>query len=243
MLVVCPGCNTNYSIDERTISGSTTRLICRECGTETIVAMQGAPESSTSSQTRGATQTPPSQADSAATTASTAVTSAGARAPEPSAAEHAVSCPSCGHRFVPSAEPASAAKKSQPDRPHSKLLLVEDQGYFIQLTKDALGPDFEVTAVNDVPGAEKALTQDRYDLVILDLSLQGNQDGRGLLRSIHKRSIPVLIFTARDESDFYGSVWEDLKAAGATDILLKGVNVGEELKRKVVGIVGMKPAK
>lgn len=229
MLVVCPGCNTNYSIDERTISGDTTRLICRECGTETIVAMQGTPAASTAAPTR-ATQPPPPRPDAAAAATPTA------------AAEHAVSCPSCGHRFVPGVDSTAPSKKSRPERTQSKLLLVEDQGYFIQLTKDALGPDFEVTAVNDVPGAEKALTQDSYDLVILDLSLQGNQDGRGLLRSIHKRSIPVLIFTARDESEFYGSVWEDLKAAGATDILLKGVNVGEELKRKVVAIVGMKPA-
>jgi len=239
MLVVCPGCNTNYSIDERTISGDTTTLICRECGTETIVAMQGAPEASTAAPPR-ATQPPPPRPDAAAAAAATAA--ADARAPEQAAPEHSVSCPSCGHRFVPGADPTAAPKKSRPDRAHSKLLLVEDQGYFIQLTKDALGPDFEVTAVNDIPDAEKALAQDRYDLVILDLSLQGNQDGRGLLRSIHKRSIPVLIFTAREESEFYGSVWEDLKTAGATDILLKGVNVGEELKRKVVAIVGLKPA-
>ncbi len=223
MLVVCPGCNTNYSIDERTLSGVSTRLICRECGTETIVALQGTQEAAPAAPAAA----PEARAGRTA--------DPGAPAAEP------VSCPGCGHRFVPGAE-AVTARPRRATKTASKLLLVEDQGYFIQLTRDALGPDFEVTAVSEVSAAEQALNQDRFDLVILDLSLQGNQDGRSLLRSIHRRAIPILIFTARDESEFYGSAWDDLKAAGATDILLKGVNVGEELKRKVVAIVGAKPA-
>ena len=238
MLIVCPGCNTNYSIDERTISGAGAKLNCRECGTQTIVAMQGTQEEVSSAS------------HAAAAVAAVAATEAAARTADPgSGAPQQVSCPSCGHRFDPSAEaPAGRALSSarptsvpRAARAQTRLLLVEDQGYFIQLTKDALGSDFEVTAVSELSGAEQALNQDRFDLVILDVSLQGNQDGRRLLKAIHKRAIPVLIFTARDESEFYGAVWDELKAAGVMDILLKGVNVGEELKRKVVAIVGGKP--
>jgi len=243
MLIVCPGCNTNYSIDERTISGVAAKLNCRECGTQTIVALQGTHEEASSA----------SHASGSSTAADAAAAEAAARTADPGAgAAPQVSCPSCGHRFDPSAEapaarapssarPTSAPTVPRPARAQARLLLVEDQGYFIQLTKDALGPDFEVTAVSELSGAEQALNQDRFDLVILDLSLQGNQDGRRLLKTIHKRAIPILIFTARDESEFYGAVWDELKVAGVMDILLKGVNVGEELKRKVVAIVGGKP--
>lgn len=246
MLIVCPGCNTTYSIDERTISGAGARLNCRECGTQTIVALQGTQEEASSA-------THASGSSTAAATTAEAATETAARTADPGAASALqVSCPSCGHRFDPSAEaPAVRAQSSarstsastapRPTRAQTRLLLVEDQGYFIQLTKDALGTDFEVTAISELSGAEQALNQDHFDLVILDLSLQGNHDGRRLLKAIHKRAIPILIFTARDESEFYGAVWDELKAAGVMDILLKGVNVGEELKRKVVAIVGGKP--
>jgi len=231
MLVVCPGCNTNYSLDERTFTG-TTRLICRECGTETTVAMTGTQEASRAAQSHAAPPAPAAAPNAAAPAARAADRAPGAAPIGPT------TCPACGHRFAPGEQTATPARPRAAGKTPGRLLLVEDQGYFIQLTRDALGPEFEVTAVGDVAGAEQALGKERFDLVILDLSLQGNQDGRSLLRSIRKHSIPALIFTARDESEFYGSVWEDLKAAGATDILLKGVNVGEELKRKVVELIG-----
>ena len=249
MLIVCPGCNTTYSIDERTISGAGARLNCRECGTQTIVALQGTQEVASSATHASGSST----AAAAAATTDEAAAETAARTADPGAASaQQVSCPSCGHRFDPSAEapagralssarPTSVSTLPRRTRAQTKLLLVEDQGYFIQLTKDALGTDFEVTAISELSGAEQALNQDHFDLVILDLSLQGNHDGRRLLKAIHKRAIPILIFTARDESEFYGAVWDELKAAGVMDILLKGVNVGEELKRKVVAIVGGKP--
>ena len=69
--------------------------------------------------------------------------------------------------------------------------------------------------------------------MILDLSLEDGQDGTQVLQATRRLGIPVLIFTARDETDLYGGVWDQLKAAGATDILIKGMNVGEELRQKV----------
>jgi DNA-binding response OmpR family regulator len=72
--------------------------------------------------------------------------------------------------------------------------------------------------------------------MILDLSLARGQDGRDLLRAIPKKQFPILIFTARDESDLYES-WGELKELGADDIVRKTMNVGEELQRKVSELI------
>ena len=48
----------------------------------------------------------------------------------------------------------------------------------------------------------------------------------------------MLIFTARDETDMYGNTWDQLRALGATDVLIKGMNVGDELRLKVTSLLG-----
>ncbi len=85
----------------------------------------------------------------------------------------------------------------------------------------------------NLSSARSLLAEGRFDLVILDLSLEADQDGTQILQATRRRRIPVLIFTARDETEIYGETWKALREAGATDILIKGMNVGDELRQKV----------
>jgi hypothetical protein len=47
-----------------------------------------------------------------------------------------------------------------------------------------------------------------------------------------------VIFTAQDESELYGDNWERLSDLGADELVIKGMNVGESLRRKVAALLG-----
>ena len=49
---------------------------------------------------------------------------------------------------------------------------------------------------------------------------------------------PILIFTAKDESELYGDCWEELARLGADGLVIKGMNVSETLLRKVATMLG-----
>jgi DNA-binding response OmpR family regulator len=142
-----------------------------------------------------------------------------------------VACPKCGHMFQ--APPATAHSTSA----HPKVLLIEDQNYFAELAREALASDCETTVVANLAGARAAMAQGSFELVILDLGLEEGQDGAQLLSVLRQKGIPVLVFTARDETELYGGVWDTLQGAGATDILIKGMNVGDELRQKVKSLL------
>jgi len=225
MIVNCPGCNTQYSLDERSGPSRGGMLECAECG-----ARWKLPEHRESLVSAAPPTPPPVEAGPEPAAPAPQVTSS-ARIRKP------VNCPQCGHLFIP------GAAASQPAEQNNRILIVEDQKYFAELTQDALGAGYETTVVSDPGGARRALEAGRFDLVILDLSLEGDQDGSQLLESIRSRQLPVLIFTAREETDLYGGVWEALKQAGASDILLKGMNVEETLRLKVKALLASRPAR
>ena len=77
------------------------------------------------------------------------------------------------------------------------------------------------------------LRRERIDLFLLDLSLDDDVDGREVLREMDGKPCPILIFTARDEEDMYGPAWDELRALGADDMLIKGMNVADDLLLKV----------
>jgi DNA-binding response OmpR family regulator len=81
-------------------------------------------------------------------------------------------------------------------------------------------------------------TVERIDLVLLDLTLEGGQDGLRLLREGPGKTCPVLLFTAQDESEMYGDGWTRLLALGVDDVVIKGMNMGEILSRKVAALLG-----
>lgn len=231
MMVSCPGCNTRYSVDERKLPARGASLTCRECGKKWKIPGPAA------------SCTPPPRA-AVARPSSPPAPEASPEAQESSGSLFKpVSCPKCGHFFVPYASGravaagGSATARSRRTTPRGRILLVEDQNYFAELTREALGDEFETIIAANISDARKLLQKRRFDLVILDLSLEADQDGTQILHALRQRDIPVLIFTARDETDLYGEVWESLRAAGATDILIKGMNVGEDLRRKVHNIL------
>lgn len=81
-----------------------------------------------------------------------------------------------------------------------RLLLVEDDPMIGESLEEGLrGERYAVDWVRDGRGAELALANDVYDLVLLDLGLPRKQ-GLEVLAEYRRRggSAPVLIITARD---------------------------------------------
>ncbi|HKY33622.1 MAG TPA: response regulator [Candidatus Polarisedimenticolia bacterium] len=252
MMVSCPGCNNRYSIDERKIPAQGSSLTCPECGMHWKIgapaetpADQAAPEAGRAARQGAAGRTGRSRASKAPAESPRGAAPRPAARPAPpeppvftvhessGSQSQPVTCPQCGHFFVPAASSGAAGRTARSGRPPRRILIIEDQKYFAELTREALEPDYETTIVSNVASAREAMSRESFELVILDLSLEEGQDGTQLLGSIRQKRIPVLVFTARDETDLYAGAWDSLKGAGATDILIKGVNVGEELKQKV----------
>jgi DNA-binding response OmpR family regulator len=81
-----------------------------------------------------------------------------------------------------------------------KILIVEDDESIAQLQKDYLElSGFDVSIVHNGTDGLKALEEEAFDLVILDIMLP-EMDGFALLRAIReKEDIPVLLVSARAE--------------------------------------------
>jgi CheY-like chemotaxis protein len=141
-------------------------------------------------------------------------------------------------RVAARASPAAAAPTG-PGAAAKTILVAEDVEYFAALARSALEKKYRTLTVASVADALRVIGSEPIDLLILDLTLQG-EDGRQVLRSLSGKIFPVLIFTARDESDMYGEAWKELQSLGADDMLIKGMNVEETLLQKV-GILLTKP--
>jgi len=243
--VTCPACTESYFVDVEKIPWDGGQLTCPSCSASWEIYR---PASDRRAAPRPVT---------GERTAST---------PSPTKKEDAkVSCPKCGHHFLPgtaappgkrkeddsrkAASPAGSKGTGGPGEPSGPsggsagprggpadrkvVLLVEDQTYFTELAREALGAIYRTITVATKDEALTVISKGLPDLLILDLSLARGQDGRDLLRAMPEKRFPVLIFTARDESELYGDAWAELQALGADDIVRKTMNVGEELRRKV----------
>jgi CheY-like chemotaxis protein len=142
-----------------------------------------------------------------------------------------VCCPRCGLHFTPEAHLAS------PDQ-RPTVLLVEDLEYFVEIARDALSGKYEVKTARSVGEARAELLRGGIDLLLLDLALEGGEDGLALLREAPGKTCPILLFTAQDESEMYGEGWSRLQALGVDDVVIKGMNMGEMLTRKVATLLG-----
>lgn len=106
-----------------------------------------------------------------------------------------------------------------------RLLLIEDDPMIGAGVQQALQKEgYAVDWLSDIAGAEAAVEDHPYDLLLLDLGLPGG-DGLTLLRRLRERRVrlPVLIMTARD------SIADRVKGldAGADDYLLKPFDLAE----------------
>lgn len=97
----------------------------------------------------------------------------------------------------------------------TRLLLVEDDAQIVQSLRDFLREEgYEVRAVGDKRSALAMLEQERFDLVLLDVSLP---DGSGLDVCRAIKDTPVVFLTASDDEN---SVVAGLDL-GADDYIIK----------------------
>jgi CheY-like chemotaxis protein len=143
-----------------------------------------------------------------------------------------VVCPRCNLHFVP--RPGTAALERAPRK---TVLVVEEQEYFRDLAVEALSPGCEVRIAANLDEARAMLACGGIDLLVVDLTLEGGEGSPELLRSLDPKPCPILIVTAQDESAMYGEGWEELRRAGADDLLIKGMRVGDSLVRKAAALL------
>jgi DNA-binding NarL/FixJ family response regulator len=103
------------------------------------------------------------------------------------------------------------------------VLLVEDDPSDANLARQALrasaGPFFEVVWVVTLAEAIQALRQDKFDVLLLDLSLP-DSIGLSTVHAVRQeaRDLPLVVLTGHDDTTFALQTLE----AGAQDYLIKG---------------------
>jgi len=220
--VRCPGCGKGYLIEEDSSGGE---LICPACSSRVATpARKGA----------GRNAPQPRRAASPRTAAAAAPRPAPAvPAVAPAAPPEEVVCPRCQLHFVP----RRAAAQERGSRRRT-VLVVEDMTYFREIASDALASRYEVRSAGNLQEARAQIAAGGIDLMVLDLTLDGGDHGIELLRTMAVKPCPILIFTAKDEAEMYGDTWDELRSLGADDLVMKGMNVGESLRRKVATLLG-----
>jgi len=87
---------------------------------------------------------------------------------------------------------------------HIKLLVVEDNKETQLLIKVALRDDFDVRITDSADDAMLLLSENSFGLVLLDLNLNGQGNGKSILKNIreemHNSELTVVITTAYDLS-------------------------------------------
>jgi len=111
----------------------------------------------------------------------------------------------------------------------TRILVVDDDQRLRELLMRYLsGEGFEVKAVPDAPGMDKQLARERYDLVVLDLMLPG-EDGLAICRRLRGQpSAPAIVMLTAKGDDVDRIVGLEM---GADDYLPKPFNPRELLAR------------
>ena len=111
----------------------------------------------------------------------------------------------------------------------NKVLVVDDDLRLRDLLQRYLTEQgFAVATVSDAPGMDKALARERFDLLVLDLMLPG-EDGLSICRRLRgtRNSLPIIMLTAKGE-DVDRIVGLEM---GADDYLAKPFNPRELVAR------------
>ncbi len=224
--VRCNSCKCAWLVEEQAAGGSMSCPMCEtSIGPSTAPAPVAAAAAVAATATAVATATPVAADPVAAVTAS-------APPAQPDLSE--VVCPRCKLHFNAAGQP----EVETPIERHT-VLIVEDLEYFREVASDALSVNYKVKTAQSAHEARMILAEGGIDLLLLDLTLDGTEAGRDLLMQLDPKPCPILIFTAEDETDLYDGTWEGLKALGADDLVIKGMQVGESLVRKAGELLGM----
>lgn len=82
-----------------------------------------------------------------------------------------------------------------------KILLVEDDACIVSSLKEYLsGEGFETVSVSGQSGAEKLLSAQAFDLLLVDLSLSDG-NGYGVCSAAKQRNLPVIFLTASGDEN------------------------------------------
>jgi two-component system phosphate regulon response regulator OmpR len=111
----------------------------------------------------------------------------------------------------------------------TRILVVDDDQRLRELLMRYLGGEgFEVKTVPDAPGMDKQLARERYDLVVLDLMLPG-EDGLAICRRLRGQpGAPAIVMLTAKGDDVDRIVGLEM---GADDYLPKPFNPRELLAR------------
>jgi len=115
------------------------------------------------------------------------------------------------------------------DQPH--ILIVEDDLDTQVLYEKTIGRKYGIAKAVSVNEAKQFLTKDKCDLVLLDLSLEGSEDGLDLTRYIRQskklKSIPVIAVTAHA----FTQDMNNCLSAGCNEYVPKPYPIFELLKK------------
>ncbi len=232
----CPKCGRGYLVEPEKAATARAPMTCLGCGTS--LRVPGFAQASSQRPAAASTPRPAARASAppATTRTPTRPASATAASTSGSGAGEGVQCPRCGFRFSPktSQAPAEGGRRC-------RVLVVEDMPFFQESVREVLSERYELLFASNVAAARRAIETETLDLLLLDLTLEGGEDGLALLRALPRKPCPVLIYTSEDEAEVYGDGWQSLRALGADDVVLKGMNAGEALARKVAEILGKEP--
>ena len=258
--MTCPTCEKRYTFSRARVLSRGGTFLCDVCRTRVLiptrtVELSGGPASEGARSAATIATPSPVPAISATKTAQEPEPASDPRIPDDSSE---VTCPHCGGSFrariaserpnpsASSVDPktgASAASEAPaPTPPRLRtILVVEDSEFFRECAIDALKTDYCPLKARNASEALGILHRERVDLVILDLTLEREEDGLDVLAATAAKRLPCLIFTARNEAEMWVDGWQRLQKLGATDLLIKSVNSEEQLLAKVATILGQVP--
>ncbi len=224
--VRCPSCGRGYLVEESRIPPGGGPVACKACGGAIEL-----PSPHPAAPPRPAPSPPAPQAPAPKLSSSDPVPEVVRT--DPVAGSGEVVCPRCGLHFDAGSAAPSRASAERPG-----VLVVEDLEYFFEIAHDALAARFDVHAARSLREARHVLASRKIDAIVLDLTLENGENGLNLLRELRPKPCPVIIYTAEDETELYGESWERMRALGADDLVLKGMNAGDALVAKIAILLG-----
>ena len=117
------------------------------------------------------------------------------------------------------------------------ILVVDDEPVILKLTKEVLSSEYDVAGCPTAEEAQRRLLTEDYDLVLLDLNLKGDVDGRDLYKALQVHQPDVadrVLFMSGGVTDESVREFLDQSGRGCID---KPFNI-DTLRRIVAGAIG-----